>query len=355
MGMINSLIVSLSITIAALCGFQDPPAKPKAGDGPGHRFGSEYSLPKKKGVVRLASYNMLNLFDHDDDPALSGKQDDLPMATSDDRCKAMAKAIAELDADILCLQEIESEQALRWYRDTYLKDLGYEHIGTLDAGYYRGVEQSVLSRFPIKAMKNWTDEDISDMDAMKKGGQDAGWSACTDDQGKEFQRSPLMVDISIPGRKGKDPYVLAVVVVHHKASRDFNCQRESEALQIVDLLSQRMKQEPELNAVVLGDFNATPFAKSVKVYTDAGFESAYSYRWKTEGNTRDLFRTHESNRAIDFIMLHPNTSKEAVPGTFQVVGTLNPGKNYNWRTDEPPAGYAADHYPLSVDLVPIDK
>ena len=354
--MINPLTFSLTLIIAALCGFQDPPStKVKAGEGPGHRFGSEQSLPKKKGVVRLASYNMLNLFDQEDDPKLSGKQDDLPMATSDDRCKAMAKAIAELDADVLCLQEIESEQALKWYRDTYLKGQGYDHIATLDAGYYRGVEQSVLSRYPIAAVKNWTDEDISDMQALKKGGQDAGWSDCEDDQGQEFQRSPLMVDVSIPGRKGADPYVLTVIVVHHKASRGFDCQRESEALQIVDLLEQRMEKEPELNAVVIGDFNATPFAKSVKVYTDAGFENAYGYRWKTEGNTRDLFRTHESNRAIDFIMLHPNAWKEAVPGTFQVVGTLNPGTNYNWRTDEPPSGYAADHYPLSIDLVPVDK
>ena len=164
-----------------------------------------------------------------------------------------------------------------------------------------------------------------------------------------------MVDIEVPGERGKKAYPLTVVVVHHKSGRDYNFQRESEALQIIDLMEKRLEKEPDLNVIVLGDFNATPFARSIGVYKEAGFRNAYDYRWKKEGNTQALFRTHESNRPIDFIMLHPNAWAEAKDGTFQVVGTLYPGDKYNWRTDEPPPGYAADHYPLSIDLVPRER
>ena len=299
---------------------------------------------------------MLNMFDQEDDPGLSGEYDDLAMATNNDRCTALAKAIIAMDADILCVQEVESEDALKWFRDTYLPKMGYAHVASRDVGYYRGIEQGVMSRYPITGVTTWTEEDLSAMQARKSGGKDAGWAECKDGQGQAFQRSPIMVDVEIPSTKKADkPYTLSLVVVHHKSGRDFNCQRESEALQIVDLLEKRASEEPEVNLVVLGDFNASPSAKSVAVYKDAGFKNAYEQRWEKSGNTRDLFRTHESNRAIDYIMLHPNAWAEVVPESFQVVGTLHPGSDYNWRTDEPPSGYAADHYPLAIDVTPRDR
>ena len=348
MTVLSTIVLALAVCLAPQAQ-QATPAKDK---GPGHRFGRETPLPRKKGDIRVASYNLLNLFDQVDDPKLSGNYDDLPMATNDDRCKGLARAIKSLDADILCVQEIESEEALTWFRDTYLKGLGYDHVAARDVGYYRGVEQGVLSRFPITAVKTWPEEDLTDMQARKDG---EGWADCKDPQGQSFQRSPIMVDVKVPASRGRKAYELAVVVIHHKSGYDYNCQRESEALQIIDLINQRIEDEPELNLIALGDFNGSPGAKSVKAYQDAGFKNAYEYRWQPEEYRRELFRTHESDRCIDFIMLHPNAWKEARKGSFQVVGTLHPGDKYNWRTDDPPAGYAADHYPLSIDLVPVEK
>ena len=322
----------------------------QAGDGPGHRFGRTKPLSKAKGNVRIASYNVLNLFDEIDDPSLEGEYDDLPMRTSRDRCQAIAEAIRALDADILCLQEIESEEALRWFRDEFLDGLGYEYLASRDVGYYRGVEQSVLSRFPITGVTIWPDEDLADMEALKEG---EGWN----DEGgvpTKFQRSPLMVDVEVAVGDKRPPYELSLVVVHHKSGRSRR-QRESEALQLVQLLEARLQEEPELNLMVLGDFNAGPRDKSLGVYQDAGFVNAYGRRWKKDGDTRNLFRTHESNRVIDYLMLHPNLDVEAIDGTFQVVGTLHPGDKYNWRTDDPPAGYAADHYPLAIDIRPVER
>ena len=66
-------------------------------------------------VVFLFSYitnYVLNLFDQDDDPALSGEFDELPMATTDGRCRSLAEVIRRVDADVLALQEGESEAAV---------------------------------------------------------------------------------------------------------------------------------------------------------------------------------------------------------------------------------------------------
>ena len=343
-GRIASVITALALVAPVVA--QAPVADDSS--GPGHRYGRETPLAKPAGGLRVASYNVLNLFDPVDDPSLDGKYDDLPMATSRDRCESVARAIRAIDADVICLQEVESEEALRWFRDEFLADMGYDHVASKDVGYYRGVEQSVLSRHPITATVVWPDEDLADMEARKTGD---GW----EDDGErpsKFQRSPLMVDVLVEVEGGK-PYPLSLVVVHHKSGRHRR-QRESEALQIVELLGTRLKDEPELNLIVLGDFNAGPFDRSVKVYKDAGFVNAYEHRWQREGDTRDLFRTHESDRVIDYVMLHPNADAEVIENTFQVVGTLHPGDDYDWRNDTPPSGYAADHYPLVIDLRPVE-
>ena len=347
---VTGMALLLGLLINGAGAIAQDSAPPKATDLPGHRFGRTTPLDKAEAGICIASYNVLNLFDPMDDPSLDGEYDDLPMATSRDRCESIARAIRAIDADILCLQEVESEAALRWFRDEFLEGMGYDHVASRDVGYYRGVEQSVLSRFPITASTTWPDEDLSDMESRKTG---EGWTR-DGDLPTRFQRSPLMVDIEVPKKGRRDAYELTVVVVHHKSGR-YRRQRESEALQLVSILDERLGKEKDLNLVVLGDYNANPSDKCLGVYKDAGYVNAWEHRWKKGEGTRELFRTHESDRAIDYIMLHPNIDSEVIDETFQVVGTLHPGDKYDWRNDDPPAGYAADHYPLVIDIRPVES
>ncbi|MEO1991764.1 MAG: endonuclease/exonuclease/phosphatase family protein, partial [Pirellulales bacterium] len=313
------------------------------------RFGRKKPLQKPDQAIRLASYNVLNLFDAKDDPSLQGEFDDILMTTSQDRCACLAQVIRDIDADVLCLQEVESEEALRWFRDTFLPDMNYQYVASRDVGYYRGIEQSILSRFPLSNITTWVDEDLSDMEAAKRG---EGWTQ-DGEMPTRFQRSPLMVDVVVPGTGALEDYHFTVVVIHHK-SGGFQRQRESEALQLVDLLDKRLAQKPNMNLLVVGDYNAGPFDKSLAVYKDAGYVNAYNHRWIRTGDTRNLFRTHESNRVLDYMMFHPNVDSEVVENSFQVVGTLFPGDSYDYRKDQPPSGYAADHYPLVIDILPRD-
>jgi hypothetical protein len=47
---------------------------------------------------------------------------------------------------------------------------------------------------------------------------------------------------------------------------------------------------------------------------------------------------------------------EFIPGSAFVLGTFYPGdsSHYNWRTDEPPAGHASDHYPVAIEIMPSE-
>jgi endonuclease/exonuclease/phosphatase family metal-dependent hydrolase len=305
------------------------------------RFGIANPPKKADGALRLAFYNVENLFDANDDPKISGSVDDKTMTTPAVRLQAIADAIRRLDADVLALSEIESKEALEEFRATYLGGLGYDHLASIDAGDGRGIEQAVLSRIEITAAKNWPSEAIADMDAKRTGD---GWEKSSKGElPKRWARSPLMVDL-----KTKDGQQLVLFVVHHKSGRDFNAQRELEALQTIAFAAERIGANKDINLAILGDFNAVPSRKSVKVYAEAGFVNAYEFRVDPKAR-REAYVTHVTDRAIDYIFLSPGLAKDAVQRSFFVLGTPLPPEDASEDILVP--GYASDHLPVALDVV----
>ncbi|MSQ89929.1 MAG: hypothetical protein EXS01_00845 [Phycisphaerales bacterium] len=334
---------------------QQKEAKPKRGPGP--RFGIVDPPKKTAGAVRIAAYNLANMFDHVDDPTLDNKWEEAKLQIKDDRAKALAKAIVRLDADVLFLEEIESKEALIWFRDTYLKDSGYTFVESLDAGYYRGVEQSVLSRFPLKNARVF-------LDAKLRGEAPAAAEpGATPNDPTKFQRSPLAVDIEFPGG-----YSLTAYAIHHKAGgKDFEGHRAAEAEKILEFVQADLAKDPDRNLVIVGDFNTTPLSDIAKAYRATGLATGYDYRPAADqpkkgekmpdavwDALREKYTTHESGRPIDYILMSAGFAKDVVPGSFFVLSTLHPGDDYDWKTDEPPAGYASDHYPIALEFMPKD-
>lgn len=301
--------------------------------------GTSPSPESSEPTIRVATYNVLNLFDHADDPAIVGDIDDLPMATADGRCRSLAEVIRRVDADVLALQEVESKAALLWFRDTYLEGMGYDHVVSLDVGYARGVENSVLSRFPLSdadAIPN-----IPLQDVVRHGG---GWAEPGDgDEAATFQRTPLRVDV-----QGPDGYLITLFVVHHKSGRH-KFRRESEALKLVELIDAVVQEDPDRNIIVLGDFNAAPWDRSMDVYGEAGFIDIGA------DPRRERPKTHESDRILDFILLNSAAHREYVAGSVTVHESQSPPKDYNWRTDPRPDECPSDHRAVSIDLKPADR
>ncbi len=348
---------------------------PKAKRGPGLRYGIA-DAPKKTRAIRLAAYNVQNLCDHVDDPNLSGEWDDMKLAVTEDRAQALAKVIRRLDADVLFLQEVESQEALTWFRDTYIKDMGYTYLASLDAGYYRGIEQSVLSRFPIKNARVFLDaklgtaggsEPSADDTKELQNKPDAAVTPAQDKAPKDetkFQRSPLAVDVELP-----DGYVLSAYAIHHKAGgQKFEAHRKAEAAKIIEFVKADLAKNPDANIVILGDFNSTPLSPPRRMYKDAGLLNGYDYRPQEDiakgrneslpqaerDALREQYTTHESGRPIDYIIISKGFANEIVPGSFFVLSSLHPGDAYDWKKDKPPAGYASDHYPIAIEFTPKD-
>ncbi len=342
----------------------DTTTKPAATAG-SIRHGIKEPKLRTPGTIRLASYNLENMFDDKDDPALSGEYEDKDMTKPLAHCEALAKAIKAIDADIIALQEIESIEALTWFRDNHLQGLGYDFISSLDSGDHRGIECSVLSRFPIKDAKVFKDMPLGGIHP-DKWGEEANREA-----GKPitFRRSPLQVTVVVPPEKVaslsklKDlaapaatpaaepkPYELTLFVVHYKSGRPGAYWREAEATKTAELAAAVLKDNPEANIAILGDCNA--------IQTDEALQILYRQSWM------DLFAdrapkdaatfSHSSDRTIDHIMFNKNLSGELAFDSRFILGTPVRDKGVDWRTTAPPEGYAADHYPVVVDLYPTD-
>ncbi|MDP7004935.1 MAG: endonuclease/exonuclease/phosphatase family protein [Phycisphaerales bacterium] len=313
---------------------------------PHHKFGLTEAMPRIDGTIRVASYNMLNFFDQVNDPLLEGKYDDYgdnPGPTSLERCEELAKVIRKLDADILALQEVESLDALEWFNEKFLPNMGYQCYSE-DVGYYRGIEQSVLTRFPIKETLTWKDADLTKIE--RTGG---GWTDIPADRHEiSFQRSPLCATVETPSG-----YELTLFIVHQKSGRNA-WHRELEALQIMQYIKEMNKKNPNRNIMVLGDFNAQPWDRSLRVYFRDGMTDALSIRslnmeWD---DLSPLRKTHTSDRMLDYMLLNPAVMDEYVIDSGFVLGSS--AEDYNWMEQPPPAGYASDHCAVSIDLVPIN-
>ena len=81
------------------------------------RFGGDEVPAKTNGAFRLTTYNIENLFDDVDDPTLTDRNEDIDDTKPHHELLAAARAIREVNADVLCLQEIESREALDWFID----------------------------------------------------------------------------------------------------------------------------------------------------------------------------------------------------------------------------------------------
>jgi endonuclease/exonuclease/phosphatase family metal-dependent hydrolase len=321
------------------------------------RIGVPDPLPRTPGAIRVATYNLENLFDDKDDPAYSGRNDDADDTKPADQLKALADTIRRLDADVLAVEEVESLDVIRAFRDTYLADMGYAHLVSLDSGDERGIEQAVLSRFPLENPQVWPELPLGGIHPDKFGDEPNYFA------GKPitYKRSPLRVDVVVPPQAGATtPYRLTLFVVHHKSGRGGAYWRERESTKAVELIREIEAATPfEDNVIVLGDFNAQPAEPSVKTYFDAGFNSAATIARKdpavkARGWNEASWTTHASGRTIDLILLNPGVAKEFVPTSTFVLSTPQRPRGSDWRTTKPPAGYGSDHLPVAIDLIPRD-
>ncbi len=334
---IGSMLVA-----TAACAQQTPTAAPAGVK----RVGQETARPKSLGAIRLATYNIENLFDERAGGVKPGVEKDAMPNKPAEHKREVANAIRAIDADIVALQEVGSLEALLWFRDEYLKDAGYEHVASLDSGDARGIEQAVLSRFPITSAEVFPHLPLGGVHPEKYGNQE-NWHAGEPLMGR---RSPLVATVEVPasafGGRG-EPFEMTLIVVHHKSGRWNEYWRAAEAKKFVEIARDIERDDPGARVAVLGDFNAQMNDDTLRVYREAGLADLFHWAERSKETL-----THASERGIDFILVNGAMQKALVENSAFVFATPLLPSDADWRTTPPPVGYASDHMPIAVDIKP---
>ncbi|HZS06722.1 MAG TPA: endonuclease/exonuclease/phosphatase family protein [Blastocatellia bacterium] len=166
-----------------------------------------------------------------------------------------ARVIAEVDADIICLMEVESRIELQKFHDgllftKFLQPAGkafYENILLIDGNDDRGIDVAVMSRLPVLSLRSHINEPPG------HHGND----------GATFSRDCLEVRVQLPNKKE-----LLVMVNHLKSKRSSpgdpqsNLRRERQARRVAELVDEHDLKKEFL--VVAGDLNDTPDSKPLK-------------------------------------------------------------------------------------------
>jgi endonuclease/exonuclease/phosphatase family metal-dependent hydrolase len=271
----------------------------------------------------VATYNLENYLD-----APAGSRPAKPEAA-----KAQVwENLLVLKPDLLAVQEIGSTNALLDLR-AGLKAGGLDYpFWEFVSGYDTNIHVAILSRFRLTARRSHTNE---------------GFLL----RGRRFRtsRGIAEVDVQVNSR-----YRVTVLAAHLKSRREspdaFQEElREQEALVLRRFIDARLKDRPDVNLVVLGDFNDHPDSKCLKILLGRGptalvdtrpseRERGRSANDAPPATERTVTWTHhyakeDTYSRIDYVLVSPGLAKE-------------------WKADDtfvlrmPEWGVASDHRPV---------
>ncbi len=196
---------------------------------------------------RLASYNVLNLFDKIDDP---DKADEGTPAKPASEQKALAQVVDDSEADVFAFQEVENLEILTEWRDSHGLKEEYPHLVLVEGNDRRGIDVALMSKHPITNVKSHKDE------VFEVPGQEP----------RGFLRDLLQADIDIPNY-GPVRFFAAHLASKRGGDRA-DSMREAEAKAARAIIKEEVKDFPGQKYVVMGDFNDTPDSKSVQTFLE---------------------------------------------------------------------------------------
>lgn len=266
--------------------------------------------------VKVATFNILNLFDDVDDPYTG---DDTTPAKPRHEMERVAETLRKINADVVALQEVENRGYLQRFVDVFLPDMGYEHVVLLDGPDPRGIDVALISRLPIGAVTTH---------------QHVVFPGVASTQ--SFERDLLAVRIEPPSHESFEVWVL-----HLKSNYDGRAHAEpirvAEARKVRDMLDVRFAAEPDARIVLCGDFNDTADSATLKTIIATGATAMFDTTGNFPKERRITYNKEPHRTQIDFLLLSPTLRERYVGDSFDIV-------------DGSVETVGSDHNPVSISL-----
>lgn len=242
--------------------------------------------------VRFATFNVYWLFDAE--PPLQRWAERRPDQTWEQTLAKVADAIAEIDADVIALQEVEDSRAVKALNDVLAeKNKSYPHFW-VGAGTdpFTGQDVAIMSRFP-----NIT-EPILAYSALRQD--------FSSEEGKDrvaALQKFMRVDLEISG----DP--VTVYALHLKSKRgnqvDSDGERLAQAKMIRRLVRARL-EKGRPNVVVMGDFNDGPNSdalREIRGLNDSSWNMSHASASENMRGEQWTLEFGGKRQALDHILL----------------------------------------------------
>ncbi|RKG58820.1 endonuclease/exonuclease/phosphatase family protein [Corallococcus sp. AB011P] len=272
------------------------------------------TAPVQSGThVRIAAFNVHRLFDTVCDTGSCGgsNYEELPTeAEFEAQVGQLGRAITALDADIVLLEEVETQNSL----DGLLKKVPEFPHSKLGETYTKAsVDVAVLSRHTITEVRSHRNQYIYRPDGSAT----------------RFSRDLLEVHVDMDGSR------VIVFAAHFRSKVDDDPgRRMAEANASREILLESAKEFPGALIVLGGDLNDIPGSDPINALDQALLRVA---RDRPVSDTWTYFYSGRG-QAIDHLYLAPNEGGSYVPGSFRVAR-------------EPTGGYGgSDHGAVYADF-----
>lgn len=282
-------------------------------------------------TVKILSWNVEHFVDDHDNPYIDNSRENNPPENMNERRKLFAKALKMADADIVVLQEFESDSYAMQLAEEYFPELGYQvFAGHESPDWYMNVV--VMSRIPLGIFHSYATANTPIAGEVDDDGNPAS---------QAFTNNRMWtVDVLV-----NPEYNFALTGVHLKAGRGER--NENWRIGQMDLLrshyASMLASDPQKNILTVGDFNSTPDSREFRHFLGDGSDVEFIDPLAGTG-----IYSHPADSAfwrIDHILPNTNISNEVVSGSIMV--------NYYFSPDS--MATVADHLPMSIEIIPSDN
>lgn len=250
----------------------------------------------------------------------------------------LARTIARIKADVLCLQEVGSLTSLELL-NARLKQ-PYPEVGLLPGNSNRSIHLGFLSRWPMQ-LTSHRERPLVDADGQPlfeyRNATDALAERALPLQ---IQRDILQATLTVAGA----PLHILNVHLKSRTSRDWallasDVVRRAEAQTLGSLINQLRHEAPSCRLIVAGDFNDTWHSDALTPIRELELLDPLGLQLRAAGRNPSTYWPKRRNR-IDFLLLNPTMAAEAGAAEIAVHEQAKIG---------------SDHYPVvqTLELSPV--
>ena len=286
-------------------------------------------------VITVATWNVENFVDAHDNPYIDNSRENSPGESMYGRFDLLVKGLRSLDADVVVLQEIESEAFVMDIAENHLSDMGYEFFtATESPDWFQNVV--LMSRVPLGVVESYADV-VTPVEGITADNGDPAAQSLTNNR---IWRAEVFA---------RPDYAIHVVGAHLKAGR--GTRNAGWRIGQIRLLHERFNDllatDPNANILVAGDLNSLNNSPELRLLLNHPARpapdslTAGTAGWNAEFadplHGTDTF-THSSDapeRQLDYILVNEGARPELVPGSAR--GRVSAERKRHDQTQRPPS------------------